>query len=108
VENVAARGPQPDPRAAAARRLATIAELQQLHANPVDPAAVDRIRFWDAGAPRYRWDGIMGDELLKHNLTGATRSRQWSLMTTAIYDATIATWDAKYAYLRPRPRAADP
>jgi hypothetical protein len=75
--------------------ISTAAELQQLHATAVEPAALDRIRFWDAGAPGYRWDVIMGDELLSHNLTGATRSRQWSLLATAMYDATIAAWDSK-------------
>ena len=29
------------------------------------------------------------------------------LLGTAIYDATIAGWDTKYAYSRPRPFAAD-
>ena len=29
------------------------------------------------------------------------------LLGTAIYDATIAAWETKYAYKRPRPFAAD-
>ena len=31
-----------------------------------------------------------------------------ALMTVAVYDATIAAWDSKYAYKRPRPSEADP
>jgi membrane-associated phospholipid phosphatase len=31
-----------------------------------------------------------------------------ALMNVAIYDATIAAWEAKYTYNRPRPSEADP
>ena len=90
--------------------VATAAELQQLRAMAArrDAAALDQISFWDSGAPGYRWNGILADELSKHNLAGATTSRQVALMQVAIYDATIAAWDSKYAYQRPRPSAADP
>src|SRR5262249_60303173 len=73
-----------------------------------DAAALDQISFWDSGAPGYRWNGILADELSKHNLAGATTSRQVALMHVAIYDATIAAWDSKYTYQRPRPSATDP
>src|SRR5262245_1929601 len=53
----------------------TADELHQLHALAAqrDAAALDRIAFWDAGAPGYRWDGVLADELAKHNLAGGTR-----------------------------------
>ena len=58
---------------------ATAAELQQLRALP--PVATRPLLiascFWDAGAPGYRWNGILADELFKRNLFGATSSRQW-------------------------------
>src|SRR5215510_12435791 len=68
---------------------ATTAELQQLRALATrrDAAALDRVSFWDSGAPGYRWNGILADELAKHNLAGATTSRQITLMEVAIYDA---------------------
>ena len=86
------------------------AELGQLRglARQRDPAALDRIAFWDSGAPGYRWNGILADELFKHRLTGATTSRHIALVQVAIYDATIAAWDSKYAHRRARPSAADP
>ena len=89
---------------------ATATELQELRALAArrDSAARDQISFWDSGAPGYRWNGILGDELAKHNLAGATTSRHVVLMEVAIYDATIAVWDSKYVYRRPRPGAADP
>src|SRR5215472_1943548 len=88
----------------------TAAELQQLRglATRRDAAALDRVGFWDTGAPGYRWNGILADELAKHNLSGATTSRQMALMEVAIYDATIAAWDSKYTYRRPRPSTTDP
>ncbi len=89
---------------------ATAAELQELRGLVArrDAATRDRIEFWDSGAPGYRWNGILADELSKHNLAGATTSRPVALMQVAIYDATIAAWDSKYTYRRPRPGAADP
>jgi membrane-associated phospholipid phosphatase len=90
--------------------LATAAELQALHALAAerDATALDAIAFWDAGAPGYRWNSILADELARHNLSGATRSRHAVLMHVAIYDATVAAWDSKYVYQRARPVDADP
>ena len=89
---------------------ATAAELQQLRAMAArrETAVLDQISFWNSGAPGYRWNGILADELSKHKIAGATTSREVALMEVAIYDATIAAWDSKYAYQRPRPSAADP
>src|SRR5262249_36061706 len=43
----------------------------------------------------------------KRSIAGATSARQMSLLHIAIYDATIAAWDSKYAYQRPRPGELD-
>jgi membrane-associated phospholipid phosphatase len=90
-------------------RSATEAEIRGLRelAAQRDAAALDRISFWDAGAPGYRWNEILGEEFRKHGIGGATSSREASLMHVAIYDATIAAWDSKYAYERPRPSEVD-
>jgi membrane-associated phospholipid phosphatase len=73
--------------------------------NALDSAGMAQIVHWNAGAPGYRWYGMMfrlwtsdptSNGALPNMLTG-----------TAIYDATIAAWDSKYAYNRPRPFAAD-
>lgn len=78
---------------------------------------LDRIRFWDAGAV-YRWAGIAIDMMAKLGfginplngapLKGLTMGRNNALVMTAIYDATIAAWDSKYAYNRLRPSQIDP
>ncbi len=80
------------------------AEVQTLLrlAQQRDSAALQQIKFWDAGAPGYRW------ELLAEQLPFAiqVRARNKMLLDVAIYDATVAAWDTKYAYRRPRPSAA--
>jgi membrane-associated phospholipid phosphatase len=90
---------------------ATAAEVAQLKvfAQQRDAASSQRIEYWDAGAPGYRWNAMLREEFAKHGATttSATQSRGFSLLDVAIYDATIATWDAKYTYNRPRPSAVD-
>ena len=91
-------------------KAATRAELDQLRAlvDQRDSAALDEIAFWDTGAPSYRWNEIAIDEGLKHNLPSNYGARAMALLHIAISDAIIATWDAKYAYMRPRPTEVDP
>jgi membrane-associated phospholipid phosphatase len=90
---------------------ATAGELDQLRkiAAQRDKATMERIAFWDVGAPGSQWNAILRDEFAKHGATttSATQSRQLSLLDVAIYDVTVATWDSKYAYNRPRPAAID-
>jgi membrane-associated phospholipid phosphatase len=66
-------------------------------------AALDTISFWDAGPPGYRWNEIAANLLVRNNITGPRSARVLSLLNVAIYDATIAAWDSKYVYNRPRP-----
>jgi len=64
-----------------------------------------QIIFWNAGAPGYRWQEMMNK--LWAVDTGRYAILANMLLGTAIYDATIAAWDTKYAYKRLRPFAAD-
>jgi membrane-associated phospholipid phosphatase len=75
-----------------------------------DAAALQAIKFWDAGPPGYRWNQIAIDQVIKHNLNAnAPRiARLLSLLNVAIYDATIAAWDSKYVYHRRRPSEINP
>ena len=97
----------PAPPDAAATR-AEIDELKTLVPQR-DGAAMDKIAFWDTGAPGYRWDALVRSELAKHGvvMASAVTSRQLSLVDVAIYDATVAAWDTKYAYNRVRPSELD-
>jgi membrane-associated phospholipid phosphatase len=83
-------------------------ELDALHAKAADrdAAALDRISFWDAGSPGYRWNELAMQETVRTGMA-LESYRAMALLNAAIYDATIATWDAKYAYARPRPALID-
>lgn len=72
-------------------------------ANRRDQATLNTISFWDAGPPGYRWNEIAANLLVKNNITGPRSARILALLNVAIYDATIAAWDSKYVYNRPRP-----
>jgi hypothetical protein len=92
--------PPPD-RAATEKELG---ELRQMAATR-DRAALDRVAYWDTGAPSYRWSEIAVAELLKNGTGWPVAVRDLALMHIAIYDALVAAWDSKYAYNRPHPSA---
>jgi len=72
-----------------------------------DPRITQQIQHWDAGPPVYRWI----DEITNRWIAGTAGAqpvvRGYIYVGQAVYDATIATWDSKYAYNRPRPSVAD-
>jgi hypothetical protein len=87
----------------------TRAELEELAQLAVQRTAADleQIRFWDAGSPGYRWNEMV---IAQAAAAGPPRSRTQgalALLNVAIYDAMIATWDAKYTYQRLRPSDVD-
>lgn len=110
-----ANRPRVDAPPGAAATQSELRTLESMAAQRQD--LLDRIHFWDAGAV-YRWAGIASDMLAKFGfginplngapLRGLTISRNLALVMTAIYDATIATWDSKYTYNRLRPSQVDP
>ena len=85
--------------------LAQEVEIRDLitRASRRDAASLNAINFWDSGPPGYRWNEIAVNLLVKNNITGPRSARVLSLLNVAIYDATIAAWDSKYVYNRPRP-----
>jgi hypothetical protein len=88
----------------------TMAELVAVQALAAarDQASLDRIRYWDAGAPPYRWIQRSVKYMQDHGVAGNRAARLLALLTTAMYDATIAAWDAKYAFNRRRPSDLGP
>ena len=70
-----------------------------------DAATKQQIIFWNAGSPGYRWQDMMNKQWAVD--TGRYGALANMLLGTATYDATIAAWDTKYAYNRPRPFTAD-
>jgi PAP2 superfamily len=83
----------------------TEGELEQLAtlAAARDEADVELIHYWDTGSPGFRWNELALQQALKNGIGGPRASRIMALLNVAIYDATIAAWDSKYAYNRPRP-----
>jgi hypothetical protein len=84
-----------------------LADVQALAAQR-DGAASDRITYWDAGSPGYRWTQRAVKFTQDHGVVGNRAARMLALMNVAIYDATVSSWDSKFAYNRSRPSGASP
>jgi membrane-associated phospholipid phosphatase len=78
----------------------------QVFAASRNAGALDQVSYWDTGAAGYRWNEIAIEQGLKEGIAIAAY-RVLALMNVAIHDATVAAWDAKYAYNRPRPSEVD-
>ena len=70
--------------------------------------AMKQMRVWTAGPPSYRWVEQMLNLIETRGFSNPKNARNFALLNVAMYDATIAAWDSKYAYRRPRPSAEDP
>jgi membrane-associated phospholipid phosphatase len=87
-------------------------ELAQVRGrlDSVDTPRLDRIAFWDAGAPPYRWNEL-AIGLWFRGAFGTSNpaffQRVQAYLNMAVHDATVAAWDAKYTYNRPRPSQLD-
>ena len=68
-----------------------------------DAAALNAISFWDAALRATAGMRSPPIYMVRNNITGPRGARILSLLNVAIYDATIAAWDSKYVYNRPRP-----
>ncbi|ATU94520.1 PA-phosphatase [Phyllobacterium zundukense] len=73
-----------------------------------DAKSAERIIFWDAGSPGYRWIDLVNSRYLTGQTLPPYPHRIYTYMTMAIYDATIAAWESKAFYSRPRPTEMDP
>jgi membrane-associated phospholipid phosphatase len=99
------RPPPPPDAAATADEIAQIKTM----ATQRDTAALDRIAYWEAGAAPHRWNDLFIRYANVTNfLPNQLQARALTYLNIAISDAMIATWDAKYAYNRPRPTSVDP
>jgi membrane-associated phospholipid phosphatase len=85
----------------------TQGELAQLHTleSQRDTPELDLVSYWDAGAPAYRWNEMATSRL--DQLNAPSSQRGMALISIAISDATVAAWNAKYTFNRPRPSELD-
>jgi hypothetical protein len=99
------RVPPPPDSGATLTELAWLKTLSQ----EKDPNIAEQVRFWNAGSPSYRWVDVVTNRLLDPTQTpiGAFPNRAYLYVSLAIYDATIAAWDSKYAFNRKRPSELD-
>jgi membrane-associated phospholipid phosphatase len=113
LANAAAIRPAAPPAAGSAQATAEIDEIIRLQA--ARTAEGDSlIRVWD-GLPTTRWHTLALDlsgfywVLLPdvRIATPARSARAFALLHVAMYDALVATWEAKYAYNRIAPALAD-
>jgi membrane-associated phospholipid phosphatase len=84
------------------------AELQSIRQgmDKLDEKKLEKIKYWNAGAPAYRWNQI-APELINQKPELILRiPTAW--MNIAIYDATILAWKEKIKYKRKRPADLDP
>jgi membrane-associated phospholipid phosphatase len=90
--------PPPDKQATADEIAAVKSAIAQRTAS--DAA---NIAYWDAGAPSYRWIQIAQQMVASANPAPTLSTRAMALVSVAMYDATVAAWNSKYAYSRPHP-----
>jgi membrane-associated phospholipid phosphatase len=86
---------------------ATEIDMVRQTVGAVDQAALAQIRYWDAGAPGYRWMQLTEQLAVSEGLPAPMQTRAISLVAVAIYDATVAAWDSKYTYGRQHPAEID-
>jgi membrane-associated phospholipid phosphatase len=72
----------------------------------LDEKKMGQIKYWDAGAPSYRWNQIVLGLVDQKPITMLRMPASW--MNLAIYDATILAWKEKIKYKRKRPNDLDP
>jgi membrane-associated phospholipid phosphatase len=113
ADGAALRSPGP-PGPSSAQTAGEIDEIVHLQ-SALSPAVEATIRRW-AGLPTTAWHDLALDlfgfywALLPDvkSATPARSARGFALLHVAMYDALVATWDAKYVYRRPTPARADP
>jgi PAP2 superfamily len=89
------------------------AELEEVYQYSKNPTR-EQIRiaqFWADGVGTYtppgHWNAIASSEFVKLGLSEVRWARNLALLNTAMMDAAIACWDAKYLYFSPRPYQMD-
>lgn len=90
----------PPPDAAATR--GEMEWLRAMTANP-DGRILEQIRYWDAGPPSYRWMEMIARRQSNGEPVGTYFARAYAYASMAVYDATVAAYNAKQTYRRARP-----
>jgi membrane-associated phospholipid phosphatase len=88
-------------------------ELEEIYNYAKNPTR-EQIRiaqFWADGIGTYtppgHWNAIACEDFVQMNMSEVRWARNLALLNTALMDAAIACWDAKYFYFNPRPFQMD-
>ena len=90
---------------------ATAGELSWLKdfAAQNDPRITAQVKYWDAGPPAYRWvDFVTARWIAGQPIGTPNPTRVLTYVSLAVYEATVAAYNAKYTYNRKRPSESDP
>lgn len=90
---------------AAAQSKTELASIKQAMGK-LDAKKAEQIKYWDAGAPAYRWNQIISQLVAQKPELMLRIPASW--INIAIYDATVLAWREKIKYKRKRPQALDP
>lgn len=103
VDDAASFRPAPPPAFDSAEAKAEIEELKRLQAQRSED---DRtaIAYWNANAAPIPWSELTDQTLIDSKWVPTRASRALAIVHAAMFDATVATWNAKAHYRRAIPR----
>jgi membrane-associated phospholipid phosphatase len=86
----------------------TKTELENIKKNMalLDEKKRAAIKYWDAGAPSYRWSQIISKVSFEKQDLQLRMPGSWT--SIAVYDATVLAWREKLKHKRKRPSQSDP
>jgi membrane-associated phospholipid phosphatase len=101
----------PPPATASPQELFELAELHRV-AITRTPEMVEKAKSWGEGAAGAAWTKKLLELITKHSTEPGQNppriSREIAIFETAVLDALVVAWNAKYCYQRPAPSAIDP
>jgi membrane-associated phospholipid phosphatase len=99
--------PPPPPADNSAQTAAELAQLRQLQAQRSD-IAITSVHYWNMGPATQRWTDLTLSLIQRDKINPVRAARILACVHTAMSDAAVATWNAKYTYGRRPPSKLDP
>jgi membrane-associated phospholipid phosphatase len=95
--------PAPPPGNRSPQTAAELAELRQMQAQRTD-ATNAIIQYWNSGPATRPWTELTLSLIQQNRINPVRAARILGCVHTAMHDAVVAAWDAKYHYRRLGPR----
>jgi len=107
---VIALRPGPPPSTSGDQMKKELEEVYSYTSKPT-PERLAIVQFWADGintpTPPGHWNDIAANDFIQKNFSEVRWARNLALLNMAEFDASIVTWDTKYAYFNPRPSQLD-